>query len=171
MSQDYEEAPRVKTNMNRVHSYESGMVQRRAEEQQQMERQRQVLQGQKEDGHEIARGLFQDSKSLRAEIQLKKNQVASMTADMEVDEQHKRADISLGELFDGNEIDDQYATKPDKLIAETDIPERLQLKLKERLSATAEELQDEAKWIFDRFTNEKGRNDFHNNREMIMRKI
>ena len=34
-------------------------------------------------------------------------------------------------MFDGNEIDDQYATKPDKAIAERDIPERLQLKLKE----------------------------------------
>jgi len=32
-------------------------------------------------------------------------------------------------MFDGDEIDDQLATKQDKLIAERDIPERLQLKL------------------------------------------
>lgn len=52
--------------------------------------------------------------------------------EMETDENNNRAaDICLGEIFDGNEVDDQYATKPDKLIAETDVPERLQLKLKE----------------------------------------
>jgi len=56
-------------------------------------------------------------------MQLKK---ISTGVDMDIDEQNKnRPDISIGELFDGNEIDDQYATKPDKLIAETDIPERL----------------------------------------------
>ena len=33
----------------------------------------------------------------------------------------------LEEMFDGQEIDDQYATKQDDLIAQTDIPERLQL--------------------------------------------
>lgn len=32
-------------------------------------------------------------------------------------------------MFDGAEIDDQYATKFDKQIADTDIPERLQIKL------------------------------------------
>ena len=33
----------------------------------------------------------------------------------------------LEEMFDGQEIDDQYATKQDDVIAQTDIPERLQL--------------------------------------------
>lgn len=34
-------------------------------------------------------------------------------------------------MFDGDEIDDQLATKQDKIIAETDIPERLQIKIGE----------------------------------------
>jgi hypothetical protein len=34
-------------------------------------------------------------------------------------------------MFDGEEIDDQFATKLDKMIADKDIPERLQLKLGE----------------------------------------
>lgn len=34
-------------------------------------------------------------------------------------------------MFDGDEIDDQFATKNDKIIAQTDIPERLQIKLGE----------------------------------------
>jgi hypothetical protein len=108
--------------------------------------------------------------------------VGAIGGEMEIDEQKQRTDISLGELFDGNEIDDQYATKPDKLIAETDIPERLQLKLKEyllhfndnynrRLTASPDELAEEARWIFDRFTNERGRTDFHQNRDVITKKI
>lgn len=36
---------------------------------------------------------------------------------------------NLEELFDGDEIDDQFATKADKNIADNDIPERLQTKL------------------------------------------
>jgi hypothetical protein len=31
----------------------------------------------------------------------------------------------LEEIFDGDEIDDQFATRQDKAIAEKDIPERL----------------------------------------------
>lgn len=38
---------------------------------------------------------------------------------------------NLDEIFDGDEIDDQFATKQDKLIASRDIPERLQLKVGE----------------------------------------
>lgn len=73
------------------------------------------------------------------------------TGDMETEE-NKRNEFGLGEIFDGNEIDDQYATKADKVIADTDIPERLQLKLKDRLKPSNEELVKEAEWIFDRFT-------------------
>lgn len=50
--------------------------------------------------------------------------------------QHKkeRAEATKGpleELFDGDEIDDQFATKQDKAIAEKDIPERLTIKVAE----------------------------------------
>lgn len=34
-------------------------------------------------------------------------------------------------MFDGDEIDDQLATQQDKLIADRDLPERLQLKIGE----------------------------------------
>lgn len=44
---------------------------------------------------------------------------------LETEEQ--KGDIE--EFFDGEEIDDQFATKQDKQIADTDIPERLQVKL------------------------------------------
>jgi hypothetical protein len=38
----------------------------------------------------------------------------------------------LEEMFDANEIDDQFATKQDKIIAEIDIPERIQLLIGEK---------------------------------------
>lgn len=42
---------------------------------------------------------------------------------MEREKQAEKADLE--EIFDGDEIDDQFATKQDKLIIERDIPERL----------------------------------------------
>ena len=45
--------------------------------------------------------------------------------------QREEEGLGIEDRFDANEIDDQYATKPDKEIADKDIPERLQIKLKE----------------------------------------
>jgi hypothetical protein len=36
---------------------------------------------------------------------------------------------NLEEIFDGDEVDDQFATKEDKIICEVDVPERLQTKI------------------------------------------
>lgn len=56
----------------------------------------------------------------------------------------------LEEAFNADEIDDPFCTQADKIIAETDIPERLQVKLTDRLDPSPEELEIEAKWILDK---------------------
>lgn len=38
---------------------------------------------------------------------------------------------NLEDMYDADELDDQFATAQDKLIANTDIPERLQVKIGE----------------------------------------
>ena len=60
---------------------------------------------------------------------------------------------TLKEFFNLDEIDDPFNTEADLLIAKTDLPERLQVKLENRLSELTEtELVDEAKWVLDRLT-------------------
>ena len=46
-----------------------------------------------------------------------------MSKELELERVESKVDIE--ELFDGDEIDDQFATKQDKIIADTDIPEKL----------------------------------------------
>ena len=60
------------------------------------------------------------------------------------------ADYPMEEAFNADEIDDPFTTAYDKEVAETDIPERLQIKLKDRLSPSNEELIVESDWILDR---------------------
>jgi len=46
------------------------------------------------------------------------------------------------------EIDDPFVTPFDKLVVKTDIPERIQLKMVDRVTnVTQEDLKEEAKWI------------------------
>lgn len=53
--------------------------------------------------------------------------------------------------FEADEIDDPFATQLDKQIMETDICERLQVRIKPpRMRPTDEEIKDEASWIFER---------------------
>ena len=63
--------------------------------------------------------LFKDSLTLRDDIRRK---VLIKPKDQEDDFLQPEG---LEEMFDGQEIDDQFATKQDDIIANTDIPERL----------------------------------------------
>eukprot|EP01022_Parablepharisma_sp_SALTPOND_P008951 TRINITY_DN1373_c0_g1_i2.p1 TRINITY_DN1373_c0_g1~~TRINITY_DN1373_c0_g1_i2.p1 ORF type:complete len:1804 (-),score=237.19 TRINITY_DN1373_c0_g1_i2:8682-14093(-) len=56
--------------------------------------------------------------------------------------------IRLEELYEPKEITSKYVTEFDKKIKETDIPERMQLYLEDRLTVTQEELQAETEWIW-----------------------
>jgi hypothetical protein len=60
------------------------------------------------------------------------------------------ADFPMEEAFNADEIDDPFTTAYDKEVVDTDIPERLQIKLKDRLNPSKEELNEEAEWILDR---------------------
>ena len=62
------------------------------------------------------------------------------------------ADQQMDEIFNADEIDDPFSTQVDKNIAELDIPERLQVKLKDRLKPEDKELHEEAEWVLDRLT-------------------
>lgn len=69
------------------------------------------------DGMDVARGLFSDPRVLLQEINSR--QVSKAGGE------EGRSGGDLEDMFDGDVLDDQYATKADKAIAETDIPERL----------------------------------------------
>ena len=60
---------------------------------------------------------------------------------------------NLKDFFNSDEIDDPFNTEADLKIAETDIPERLQVKLEGRLLNDSEEtqfeLKTEAQWILE----------------------
>jgi hypothetical protein len=57
--------------------------------------------------------------------------VTSEGAKRKQQQQNELGGGDISAMFDGEEIDDQFATKLDKMIADKDIPERLQLKLGE----------------------------------------
>ena len=68
-----------------------------------------------------SKGIFEDPSVLQAralQAQQKKERLEAKKGPLE-------------DIFDGDEIDDQFATKQDKAIAEKDIPERLQIKVAE----------------------------------------
>ena len=62
------------------------------------------------------------------------------------------AEQQMEEIFNADEIDDPFSTATDKHIAELDIPERLQVKLKDRIRPDDKELHEEAEWVLDRLT-------------------
>ena len=55
-------------------------------------------------------------------------------------------------VFNADEVDDPFSSKEDKLIESTDICERLQVRLKNRMRPDDAELNAEAEWVFDRLT-------------------
>lgn len=61
-------------------------------------------------------------------------------------------DVPLETVFDADEIDDPFSTPADKKIEATDICERLQVRLKDRMRPSEDEINTEAEWIFDRLT-------------------
>ena len=56
-------------------------------------------------------------------------------------------------MFNADEIDDPFSTPLDKQIETTDICERLQVRLKDRMRPDETEVNEEAEWILDRLTN------------------
>ena len=72
----------------------------------------------------------------------------------------KREDVMIGgeeekpkkDLFMADDMDELFGTAQDREIAEKDIPERLQIKLKDRFHPSEEHLREEAYWIFGNIT-------------------
>jgi hypothetical protein len=60
----------------------------------------------------------------------------------------------MKDVFNADEIDDPFNTEKDHKIAETDIPERLQVKLENRLTPDVNSLEflEEPDWILERLT-------------------
>ena len=61
-------------------------------------------------------------------------------------------DVPIDTIFDADEIDDPFSTPHDKQIESLDICERLQVRLKDRMRPSEDEINTEAEWIFDRLT-------------------
>lgn len=62
------------------------------------------------------------------------------------------ANVAIDEIFHGDEIDDPFSSAADQKILKTDIPERLQVKLENRMKPSDEELTIEADWVLDRLS-------------------
>ena len=89
----------------------------------------------------LAVEIFGDSDEEDYSNPIKAGEPTNLTAEQQMDE-----------IFNADEIDDPFSTIVDKRIAELDIPERLQVKLKDRLKPEDKELHDEAEWVLDRLT-------------------
>ena len=61
--------------------------------------------------------------------------------------------MPIDSMFNADEIDDPFSTPLDKQIETTDICERLQVRLKDRMRPDETEVNEEAEWILDRLTN------------------
>jgi len=62
------------------------------------------------------------------------------------------SNVPIEEVFHGDEIDDPFSSAADQKILKVDIPERLQVKLENRMKPTDEELTAEADWVLDRLS-------------------
>lgn len=88
----------------------------------------------------------EDTKRKIKDIQVKKQigyRGESTAADEEVTGQN------LKDKFVTEDIDDLFGTPQDLEIAEKDIPERLQIKLQNRLNPSESEIEKESEWIFN----------------------
>lgn len=70
--------------------------------------------------------------------------------DLPMPEQKPAPESALEQAFQTDEIDDPFSTAQDKQIAETDICERLQVKLAGRMKPDEAEISAEAEWIENR---------------------
>ena len=59
----------------------------------------------------------------------------------------------MEDIFNGDEIDDPFSSAADQVMLKTDIPERLQVKLENRMKPSDQELTVEAEWVLDRLSN------------------
>ena len=88
------------------------------------------------------------------------------------------SNVPLATVFDADEIDDPFSTAADKAIEKEDVCERLQVRLKDRMRPSDDEIHTEAEWIFDRLTtytslkidHETQRVDSEFNYSMLLRK-
>lgn len=62
------------------------------------------------------------------------------------------ANVAIEDVFHGDEIDDPFSSAADQKILKTDIPERLQVKLENRIKPSEDELVQEADWVLDRLS-------------------
>lgn len=62
------------------------------------------------------------------------------------------SNVAMEDVFQGDEIDDPFSSAADQKILKTDIPERLQVKLENRMKPSDEELTAEAEWVLDRLS-------------------
>lgn len=60
----------------------------------------------------------------------------------------RRQSHALADNFMTDDIDDLFGTPQDQEIADKDIPERLQIRLKNRLNPPEDVLRREAEWIY-----------------------
>ncbi|CDW91618.1 transcription elongation factor spt6 [Stylonychia lemnae] len=81
----------------------------------------------------------------------------------------------LEELFDGDEIDDQFATRNDKAIADKDIPEMLQIKIADRLQENfpniEKDIANEVDWILHRIVDDTKRDNLLHYEDQVKTKI
>lgn len=61
--------------------------------------------------------------------------------------------MQIDSVFNADEIDDPFSTVQDQKMETTDICERLQIRLKNRMKPKPDEIMEEAEWIFDRLMN------------------
>ena len=62
----------------------------------------------------------------------------------------ERKKKTLVDIFEPDEIEEKFATEDDNMIKFADIPERLQLRYKNRPTVSANELQAEAVWVLEK---------------------
>lgn len=65
-----------------------------------------------------------------------------------LDDDDRKQNNELRDYFMTDDIDDLFGTPEDQEIAEKDIPERLQIRLKNRMNTSDEVLKREAEWIY-----------------------
>ena len=75
----------------------------------------------------------------------------ALVANIEQEDNDMLDVIEEAHVYDDHEIDDPFSTALDKQIMDTDICERLQVRIKKnRMRPQAEEIEAEAQWIFER---------------------
>lgn len=95
---------------------------------------------------------WNDKSGIRSQKKITPLQQEKTTYDPEIlmdDDIGRLPSHALMDNYLDDDIDDLFDSPQDKEIAEKDVPERLQTKLKNRLAPTPEQLNEEKEWIFN----------------------